>query len=276
MTDIKPIHEDNLNVYCSQMARGAEDKAWALRLYPSSIVVDIGCADGHTLKWAKRYLHPNMIGIGYDNDKRMVERARLLCTCGLYFTSDLQKMKSLVERMAFYHSMPVIVLLNSVLHEVYNYSEPSQIYDLWAAIQDMHPTAIAIRDMGIPFSKEYVTNAVRPYYQQLKQRWPQLVEQHDKYWGQPNSWSELHRLALHLFYREDWEQEWKEDYFSCSPDIPRSFLSSRYKVTRFERFSTAHYCDWVQKEFATAGNAQHWPMHCTHYRMLMTLKEQYE
>lgn len=272
---IKPIPDEALFRYCLQMARGASDKAWALRMYPSSIVVDIGCADGTTLKWARRNLRPDMIGIGYDNDPRMVKRAQITGPNRLYFTSDLQELKRLTNRLSFYHSKPVIVLLNSVLHEVGSYAEPSKVLELWDAIVALNPIAIAIRDMGMPSHERDDTEGIVPvYHQQFKQRWPNLVEEHDLHWGEPVDWADLHRLALHLFHQEDWKQEMKEDYFSYPPDSVHQMLQAYgYRTRLFERFSIHHYCDWVMKEFGNQGNTQSWPIRFTHYRLLMVKKE---
>lgn len=71
---VNPILNDQF--YTDEMAKSMWDKAFFVNFVDATLLVDFGCADGAMLG----FIAKNFTGIklvGYDNDEKMLERARL-------------------------------------------------------------------------------------------------------------------------------------------------------------------------------------------------------
>ncbi len=266
---IKPVSDAALRTYCADMARGTDDKLWwmpgirkeGLRM-DDICLVDIGCADGYTLGVASAG-----VGYGYDNDPRMVKLAHDSHPGSRRdYTSDPSQLEQWV-RVSKQKQRPAVVMRNSVRHEVYSYCRPPEIIQFWEMIDALDPDYIVIRDMGTVCEGllAYPPNLVRQHHQQVQRVFKHKVKDHDAWWNEPTTWTDLNRLLIHLRHRDNWESEMKEDYFACSPDTLRLTAESRdWEVRHFSRFSPDHYREWCREAVGFTTDP-----HCTHYRMML-------
>ncbi len=148
--DITPITDDKN--YTTEMAKIHVGqglfcqfrRCWSSRRY--------GCADGQMLGFiAKNF--PEFVLVGYDNDEKMLERARQRNPGNsIVYTSDWAQIVDLVAAHQSKGTKACLVL-NSVLHEVHSYlteSESNQVSDeIWGR-KGVKFDFIAFRDMMVP------------------------------------------------------------------------------------------------------------------------------
>ena len=198
---------NNISIYNERMDKSIEDKLWFINKVDADIYVDFGCANGNLLKHLS-YIHQkqgktDIQYIGYDNNDEMLELARQNCNRfkNISFTNDFVNVRRLYNITSTDEKdKKVCLILSSVLHEVYSYSNGEEKEDFWKSIYDLEFDYIAIRDMtsGIDMFT-FRPNVSRTLEYQImtvkeKANQQQLLD-FQRYWGRINS---LHNLTHFL------------------------------------------------------------------------------
>ena len=108
-------------IYLQRMKTTIEDKCWWLEYISPEIdtIVDFGCAAGDLGVYLNT-IYPNRFKyIGIDNDEDMLNLARK--------TNGFAFYKSIYELPNEYTSNAILIL-NSVMHEIYSYLSYEEIY----------------------------------------------------------------------------------------------------------------------------------------------------
>ena len=206
---------EDYSVYNDRMRRSMWDKAFFMDKVPGTeLIVDYGCADGSLI----RFLHslfPSMHFIGFDIDPAMIAAANREKAENMWFFSDpeemLQKIHSLnIERRR------IAVNFSSVLHEIFHYDcDRSMITRL---IEQISPRYLVVRDMMYHSQQE---DAVIPQaaQEQIRRVLPkEQLQDFENCWGSIGVRRNLAHLILKYKYRENWERECAENYFSYTLD----------------------------------------------------------
>lgn len=142
---VEGMKQVDYDSYCESLAAGARHKAnWWTHYIPDRCpwpgVFDFGCADGSVLKACPFW------GVGYDADPFMIRRVGPKDQNGNYYFSDLDEAIAFV--LTEYVGRTKILLLSSVLHELFQ--DPAKVYDksLTKVMEAIDPDYIVVRDMG--------------------------------------------------------------------------------------------------------------------------------
>ena len=144
----KPLDEEegitDNDVYLSNMAKSFADKAWFIKYVPDDVdtIVDFGGGTGDFVKFCQSKL-PDHTYVIVDNNLDFSDAAK---ANGFMTASSLKQLEGKVD---FSRSL---LILSSVIHEIYSYADPSKF---WNDIKRCGFRAIAIRDMS------YDENAMR-------------------------------------------------------------------------------------------------------------------
>lgn len=106
------------------------------------LFVDFGCADGTLINELQK-LVPGSSFVGYDLSEEMLQRARLK-TPTVKYTNDWYEVIMEIK----HSSKKSVLILSSVIHEVYSYAESEQdIINFWSRVQHTGFDYIVVRDM---------------------------------------------------------------------------------------------------------------------------------
>ena len=214
MIDIKDIKSYNDN-----MIKGMEDKLFFLNHLPdqSYIFVDFGCADGtliNTMCNMESVHFPNVY-IGYDTSETMINLAKTKWNWSkrdhVHFTTDWKEVETLVSG-----KFPKkVLILSSVIHEVYSYAESDEdIQKFWSilrsgifdyiVIRDMLPTEDIDRSSNLDIYEKVIRNIKIPR---------ERVQEFYDIWGDLTNNKNLIHFLLKYRWQINWDREVKENYF---------------------------------------------------------------
>lgn len=136
----------NNEVYLSNMAKSFADKAWFLKMVPNDVttIVDFGGCTGDFAKFCRQKL-PDHTYVIVDNNPDFSDEAK---ANGFMTASSLEQLKGKIN---FGQSL---LILSSVIHEIYSYADPNSF---WKSIAECGFRAIAIRDMS--YDEDAMRNA---------------------------------------------------------------------------------------------------------------------
>lgn len=244
------VNFKNLASYNENMAKGMEDKLFfikKLNIQPNKnyLFVDFGCADGvliDTLYGIMKNNNINAFFIGYDISETMIELAKNKFshypTYNVLFTS---KWSDVEESINTYSNMESILILSSVIHEVYSYADSLDDIDLfWHRILNSNFKYICIRDMMC--SRDINRKTKRTLWEKLDDKCSLgstlrcQVSEFEKIWG---STHDLNKQFIHFLLKYRWTINWQrevnENYF---PIDVEGFLEKMksYNLIYFKRF----------------------------------------
>lgn len=141
----------NIDIYLRRMAATLADKCWWVDHLPPEVdtVVDYGCAQGDLALYLERH-HPGRFRyIGIDNAPAMLalaeqNLARLLSPSRAAFARSIAGIADQCD------TSRAVLVLNSVMHEVFSYLSASERAGLFAEMFSAGFRYIAIRDMHMP------------------------------------------------------------------------------------------------------------------------------
>jgi hypothetical protein len=236
-----------------------------------AVIVDYGCADG-TLMEHLAYWFPNADIIGYDNDREMVKKAntrlekirkdrdaRPFGEPGRFFWCDWdwQSIETYIARFRNEGKpIKIAIILSSIIHEVYSYSEAGDIDIFWKrvfgknSIDENYPgfDYIIIRDMmpsrGIDRLSD--VNDVSKVYRKFLHR--KELRDFENRWGSIESNKNLVHFLLKYQYTEpNWAREVKENYIPLSREDFLAMLPLDYAIGYHE-----HYVlPWLKRSIRT-------------------------
>ena len=243
----------NIISYNENMAKGLADKLFFLEkihFNPEKyyLFVDFGCADGTLIDAMYNILNEKNIPayfIGYDISETMIELAKTKFnhfTNTVKFTSSWNEVEEIIKKNT---NMESVLILSSVIHEVYSYAENNSDIDLfWERVLSSGFKYICVRDMMC--SKDINRTPSEEICNGIKERcfigsdMSKLKRSFEKKWcGEENIYYNL-KYIIHflLKYRWtiNWDREVNENYFPIYLDEFLMAFSDKYNISYFERF----------------------------------------
>lgn len=238
----KPITD--YEVYNKGMAMSYDDKLFFLNKVDADVIVDFGCANGYILQKIQE-ANPNVVVIGYDLDKNMLTQARQKVGEDVLLTTNWDEV---LEEIKKYKSP--LLLLSSVIHEVYSYSHTkivkkfweSQVFGInfkWVAIRDMMPSINIKDEKDISSDVEKIR----------KKSNPDILESFEKRWGVIDTYRTMIHYLLKYRYIENWDREVNENYLPISVETFKKKITRGWKIVFEERFSVKFTKDEIKKDF---------------------------
>lgn len=252
---------NDISIYNERMDKSIEDKLWFINKVDADIYVDFGCANGNLLKHLS-YIHQkqgktDIQYIGYDNNDEMLELARQNCNRfkNISFTNDFVNVRRLYNITSTDEKdKKVCLILSSVLHEVYSYSNGEEKEDFWKSIYDLDFDYIVIRDMtsGIDMYT-FRPNVSRTLEYQImtvkeKANQQQLLD-FQRYWGRINSLHNLTHFLLKYKYVENWSRELKENYLPLTLSLLHFRLNFSYERKYHKLYCLPYLKNLFKKDF---------------------------
>lgn len=140
---------NNFNSYNAEMKKSLLDKIYFMDKVESKVFVDFGCANGELIKFLNA-LFPEYHYIGYDIDENMIKLAYENLTDENGVISDNITLMSKWEEVESYVLLlnePTTLILNSVIHEVYSYSNLIENNNFWKNVFGGIFDYVVVRDM---------------------------------------------------------------------------------------------------------------------------------
>ena len=238
---------DNYNIYLERMHGPMKDKLFFLKEFEDAgiideidTVVDFGCADAELFK----YLPDKWKKIGVDNSLQMRRLAQSNYPKGIY-TSSMYSANMIKEGKS-------VLIMNSVLHEVYNYMKSDEIADLWIDISDGFYDYIVIRDMCYTWvddkkklDKELLDKIVESehldYFLDYQEKFLKREAKYQK---------DLVQFLLKYKYKENWDRECVENYFSYDQfEILDRVSIANSEIMYCKMFTLPYIKDMIKKDF---------------------------
>lgn len=225
------IHD--LDTYFNGMSATLQDKKWWLDLIPDEIdtVIDYGCAQGDlALLLPDKYRY-----IGIDNSPEMLQLARHNHL--LHFCRRSEFYPSLIEANGKYEPSTTVLVLNSVMHEIFSYLSPAEVHALFEEMFGSGIRCIAIRDMHLPDAEAVGRIGTHSNRERLNQSF--------RY---SNLWTEYMDYVLYDRYTEGYIQEDKgRGKFEGMPVYMTEFLLKYRYVENWKREMREYYLwPWLQ------------------------------
>ena len=225
------VNFNNLTFYNEQMRKSMEDKLFFLKQLPAEdnyVFVDFGCADGTMLNILSDMLEHNRHKysyIGYDISDTMINLAKAnfhgdADTDIHYFTDwkDVEKqLETYITHGTYYEQKKYVLILSSVIHEVYSYSNMKQILEFW----------------------HHVTNTNFDY-NMIRGREPYntLINDFEAIHGSIENNKNFIHFLLKYRYQINWEREVKENYFPIYVEDLLTAITGeeKYRIMYMKRF----------------------------------------
>lgn len=207
----------NYDVYTERMQKTFYDKCWWINHISSDVdrIIDFGCADAGIFDFIDNMYPGRFTYIGIDENDEMLKIARE----AYEGNPRLSFYKSLKELDASSFGKNTVMILNSVLHELFTYKNHIEILDFIEDVRKTKPRYIAVRDMHISTAdgvSEWNFEDTE-YLEQLRS------------YKQVTAFAEKDinfslEFLLKYLYPENWDREVKEKYLWNWSDFFRNTL----------------------------------------------------
>lgn len=251
----------NYEVYNSGMKKSMKDKLFFEGLIDESIntFVDFGCADGQILKQIhKDFPEWNLRGI--DCDEEMIGKSKLNCPSAIYGKDILSS--------CFLNNSTAILNMSSVIHEIYSYTNPKEIDELWDKIFSCNFKYISIRDIMV--SKTADRNSTIQDIQKVYKRNSEhkyFLNDFEDNWGRIESNKSLIHYLLKYRYLENWDREVRENYLPITTEDFISLIPSNYEIIYYNHYILPFTKDKIMEDFGIELKDN------THVKILLKRKE---
>ena len=267
---------ENLKVYNQNMAKGLEDKMFFLEHLPKEdgyVFVDFGCADGTLIDALYHSLSSSNQYIGFDISEQMIDIARTKISespKNVLFTSDWSDVRHELSG----NDKKKVLILSSVVHEVYSYAKSREDIDtFWKRVLETGFDYICIRDMMIPNDTRNTPTPcewvkyIQLYWENFmsEERFNQFL----KKWGpiDLNKHVALHFL-LKYRWQINWDREVNENYFPVDMEVFLDKFEKSYNLDYLQRFTVPFIKDTIEKDFwITLGDTDF-----THIKAIFSIK----
>lgn len=241
----------DLNGYTEKMRKGLLDKTFFLeKIVDATVFVDFGCANGDMIEFMFK-LFPEYHYYGYDTDAEMLKQANAKKVPKAKFFGDFNEMMRDISTN--HKDKKKVLILSSVLHEVYHYRTGNPLTNGWAVTFDY----IAIRDMFVhqtpeqPALRNEVVWKLARYYLDNKDDSYILTSFIDKY-GNIDNMSKLVHFLLKYRYKNNWERELPENYLAFTPLILKNISllnDSSWTNVYYNHFTLPWLKNQVKEDF---------------------------
>ena len=237
---MSPIQD--IDLYISSMSKSMTDKMFFMDMIPNiGLIVDYGCADGELIKTCNE-IDSDISYVGYDIDQDMVAIANNNIG-DIGFVTD--KWDRCVPR-SLKESNSVLVL-SSVIHEVYSYGAPDDIHQFWKRVFCSGFDYIVIRDL-VPDSSIDRMSHPYDYYNITKNsdRW--MIKSFEKVWGSLSNNKNLIHYLMKYRYEKNWDREVCENYFPIYKNDLLNLIPDSYKVNYYDHYILPYVKDTIKND----------------------------
>lgn len=261
----------NLESYLRSMSSTLIDKCWWLDKITPEIdtIIDFGCAGADLAIFVDRIFPGKYLYIGVDESPEMIKVAennlKAHYSGKWYVVSDIAEAS---RKVGFRNA---VLVLNSVLHEVFSYKSEREIWRLMFQIQDIGFKYIAIRDMQYYRCKPDDLNTAAYAISQSNDcdLWKQHHHIHATYNASGESDTELQEFLLKYRYKENWERESRETYvWDIFLSTEKYGIDDAYDTVFTQNFYIPFIHDKIKEDF---GFDWDYP---THIKMLLKRKSE--
>lgn len=247
----------NREVYNKGMARTIVDKIFFLAHIDADVFVDFGCGNGETLRAISNFV-PESLCIGYDISLEMIDEAKKTSPDDFVFTNSLEYVTRIVLEQKK-KGRKVCLILSSVIHEIYSYSCPEEIYNFWQFVNDIPFNYIAIRDMTYSTLDDKFSDIELNHLKQVaSSKFNKEINEFTEQWGALEDRHNALHFLLKYQYKDNWDREVKENYLPVS--YSRFFTKLRnYKPLYQHRYALPYIKKCVMRDF---GLELRFPTHC--------------
>lgn len=232
----------DIHAYNKGMSLGIGDKAFFMKRIKPDFILDFGCADGALIQYI-RQAYPDVQCAGYDISPAM-ERHFKENNPGVPFFSNWNEAKNYSSK--FHNSC---ILLSSVIHEVYTYSNSKQISKFWEDIFNSDFEYIVIRDT-IPKGIDAVKDFKRDVAKVKKEVEPNLLADYERRWGTlESSYRNFVRFLMVYRYKDNWARESFENYMPLTYNTLIRKIPNDYKVIYDKSFKYGPVAKDISKQY---------------------------
>ncbi len=254
--DDHPIADPKL--YNDRMAMSLVDKIFFVDKINADLIVDYGCADGALIR-AVYKLFPDQAMIGYDASAEMVLEAA--GNNPVVYVTD--KWDAIQVRLNAHTGSKKALLLSSLIHEVYNYCNPTEIEEFWDRVWNSGFDYVIIRDMMVSNTTSRPSDPISvARVRQLAD--PIQIFEWEAQWGSINeNWSLVHYLLTYS-YTENWKRELKENYLPLNVERFLNIIPKEYAPSFIEHYTLPFIRNQVAKDFGVQLQDR------THLKLILT------
>jgi len=238
----KPIAD--YDVYNKGMAMSSSDKLFFLNKVDADVIVDFGCANGFILQKIKES-NPNITIIGYDLDQNMLDEARKKVGDDALLTTNWNEVLEEIKK----HKSPLL-LLSSVIHEVYSYSHSKIVKKFWESqVFGNNFKWVAIRDMmpSIDIKKQI---DFQDDLEKIKEKSdPEILASFEKRWGTIDNYRTMIHYLLKYRYIENWAREVNENYLPITVETFKKKIPNGWRIIYEEEFSVKFLTNQIRTDF---------------------------
>lgn len=232
----------SIESYNDSMRKAMKDKLFFLDFIPEKhcLFVDFGCADGTLLSILyEQYIDKTSINeyIGYDISSEMINLAKTkfnYCTNKVSFTDCWKDVEDKLKT----HKGKKVLILSSVIHEVYSYAKDiKEIAEFWGKVRNSGFDYICVRDMM--YSKDM--DRVNPdlfarFGKNCNSSFNNQIKEFEQIWGTLTNNKNLIHFLLKYRWTINWDRELNENYFPIELNDFLINFEDKYNITYLERF----------------------------------------
>ena len=235
----------DINQYNAEMAKPMKDKLYFVEKLPPPITesqcyifVDFGCADGEMIRHLIGMYGLRARYVGYDCSETMINFANekiddeLSKGISVKFTTKWEE----VEKSLNVCRNKKVLILSSVVHEIYSYGSEAEIDWFWSIVGKFD--YIVVRDMMCSKTAERKSNLksvtkIRSCFTSNSS----LLPDFEKRWGSIDENKNLIHFLLKYRYVRNWERELNENYLPITiEDFLSKVIEQGYRLDYFEKF----------------------------------------
>lgn len=261
LESVGTIPISDIHSYIEGMEAGYMDKMFFIDKIDPDVIVDFGCANGTILSKIRSY-KPNIKLIGYDLDKNMLSEAKEKLGHGVLLTANWNRIIKELDK----YERPVVIL-SSVIHEVYSYSHSYVIKKFWEEqIFGGHFKWICIRDMipSVDMYRHDIKNFIDDVVKVKDKAIPKYLKSFENRWGVlENNYKTFIHFLLKYKYIDNWLREVNENYVPLTLETLYKKIPRGYKVIYLDSFILPNLLDQVKKDFDITID------HTTHTKMII-------
>lgn len=246
----------SIESYNDSMRKTMKDKLFFLDFIPDQLYtfVDFGCADGSLIttlyESCKEY---DITFIGYDLSSEMINLAKKKFnynTDRVSFTTDWD---FITEKLKACVNTKKVLILSSVVHEVYSYSSKEEIEEFWERILNSGFDYICVRDMMYSQDMNRDSDS-KLFFNVSTWKYKNMISEFMEKWGSLTNNLSLIHFLLKYRWQINWERELNENYFPVEVTEFLDRFKEKYNTIYLERFRVPFLEECWKKDFDITVN----------------------
>lgn len=239
------------------MTKPMEDKLFFVDKLPPRqdyLFVDFGCADGALIQHLVRIYDANKyVYIGYDCSEVMIDFAKTsFCADSpneqVEFTTDWDMVSQYLERFKDMRYKTVLIL-SSVIHEIYSYESEQGVKDFWDKVKEFD--IVVVRDMmcSDTIERESDLDDTMRVRKSTLGTISKYLTQFEERWGSIDENKNFVHFLLKYRYTINWDRECNENYFPIKISEFLQKMKSNFRLDYFEKFRVRFIENKVYEDF---------------------------